>query len=445
MITIKIKTARVSKFLTSIFLCSAILLSCKKEHFAISKYLERQPYIQMLGANQATIKWKTYKESESVVRFGTHPDSLLSIKKNTKASKDHQITLTELIPSTKYYYSIGTTTETYQGDSNNYFISSPASGVHKKTSIWIIGDAGSGTSNQNKVRDSYFEYSNNMPPDIWLWLGDNAYERGTEEEYQENVFTNHFEGIMKNTNAWPTIGNHDFANQGYQTEITRTHMFPYYNIFQLPENGELGGVPSGTEKYYSFNYSNVHFICLDSYASYNAESSPMNQWLKKDLEATAQKWTIVYFHHPPYTKGSHDSDTEVESIGMRKNILPLLEEHGVDLVFSGHSHVYERSFLLKGHFGNESTITEAMILDKGIGKQPNPYIKKNPSQAGTIYVVVGTSGKAGGQHPGWPHNAMAYSNNNQYGSMALEVDNNTLSAKYISKKGKILDEFSIQK
>ena len=68
---------------------------------------------------------------------------------------------------------------------------------------------------------------------------------------------------------------------------------------------------------------------------------------------------IAFCHHPPYTKGSHDSDADIELMEMRQNALPILEDAGVDLVLSGHSHSYERSFLIDGHYGTSSTFTSA--------------------------------------------------------------------------------------
>ena len=87
--------------------------------------------------------------------------------------------------------------------------------------------------------------------------------------------------------------------------------------------------------------------------------------LEADLAATDQDWIIAFWHPPSYTKGSHDSDTEIRLIEMRENLLPILENHGVDLVLTGHSHSYERSFLLDGHYGTSDTLTEEMQVDPG--------------------------------------------------------------------------------
>jgi len=66
----------------------------------------------------------------------------------------------------------------------------------------------------------------------------------------------------------------------------------------------------------------------------------MARWLKLDLERTKADWIIAYFRHPPYTKGTHDSDREKQLIEMRTHVMPVLETGGVDLVLAGHSHIY---------------------------------------------------------------------------------------------------------
>src|SRR5712664_359059 len=96
--------------------------------------------------------------------------------------------------------------------------------------------------------------------------------------------------------------------------------FPYLHIFTLPQQGEAGGLASGSPRYYSFDFANIHFVCLDSMSSGRSASNAMGQWLQNDLAATAQVWVIVFFHHPPYTKGNHDSDAETELIEIRQNI-----------------------------------------------------------------------------------------------------------------------------
>jgi acid phosphatase type 7 len=394
---------------------------------AYSQTIDRGPYLQLGTPTSVYLKWKTNTPTDSKVRYGTDPSNLTGVVNDPASVNLHEIQITGLKPSTKYYYSVENSSRVLQGTQENFFITAPVAGTTKPTRIWVIGDAGTNKAQQNQVRDAYYNYTGNVPTDVWLWLGDNAYDSGTTSEYDANVFVNHYERMFKQTVAWPAAGNHDLRSANASTQTG-----PYYELFTLPKNGEAGGVPSGTEAYYSFNYSNVHFICLESTtSSFRATDGAMVSWLKKDLAANTQKWTIVYFHHPPYTKGSHDSDHEVELVEMRQNIAPVLEQFKVDLVLSGHSHSYERSFLLNGHYGKESSLTDAMKVDGGNGGPSTPYSKEAEGAKGTVYAVAGVSGKVSGTTSGWPHNAMVHSTNTVYGSMVIDVRGDTLDAKFL--------------
>lgn len=167
----------------------------------------------------------------------------------------------------------------------------------------------------------------------------------------------------------------------------------------------------------------------------------MYQWLNSDLAANTQRWTIVYFHHSPYTMGSHNSDTEAELIAMRQNIAPLLEQYHVDLVLNGHSHVNERSYLIKGHFGLANTFTPAMKVSTATNA-----FTKSPPYDGTIYVVAGSGGKAGGtSQTGWPMPCMYFSNKTLNCSVVIDVTGDNLSCKFIATDGTIPDQFTITK
>ncbi len=405
----------------------------------------RQPYLQSLTQNSITVRWRTDIPTDTKVSYGLTTAYGTSIVDNNLTT-EHEILINSLQSSTKYFYKVGTSTQDLQGDSENYFMTAKSANTPQNNfRVWVTGDFGVGNSNQITVKNAYKNYVGRNPANFWIWLGDNAYGSGTDIEYTANTFIQYPE-VFKNTPVYPSIGNHDYANVGYQSSVALGTNFPYFNQFTLPTNAEAGGTPSGTEKYYSYNYGDFHFIVLDSYGSFNIPTSAMYLWLKKDLEDNLQKWTVCYFHHPPYTKGTHNSDIEIESVNMRQNIIPLLESKNVDLVLAGHSHVYERTFLINGHYGVSNTFTNAMKRDASNGNTA-PFYTKNTNISSTVYAVCGNSGQGGvvGTATSWPHEAMVSSDKTLFGSMILDCQKDTLSAKFLTSSGTIFDSFKIVK
>jgi len=405
-----------------------------------STTISRGPYLQIATTSSIYIKWRTNVATDTKVWYGTTLGTYPNAVTNSTSSTEHSIQLTGLSTNTKYYYKVGTTTQSLQGDSSNYFYTHPTVGSTGTVRMWVIGDYGVGSSQQNTVRDAYKNYRGPNHTNVWLTVGDNAYDDGTDAEYTSNVF-NYYKEAFKKWVFWPTPGNHDLHSASASAQTG-----PYFDIFSLPKTAQAGGVASNTEAYYSFNYANVHFVSLQSYnSSFRSATGAMATWLQNDLSANTQRWTIVYFHHPPYTKGSHDSDADVESVEMRTNIIPILEAYDVDLVLGGHSHSYERSYLIKGHTGLESTFTSAMKVNSGSGIYPNSYTKSSPNYDGTVYVICGSSGQVGSTSSGWPHNAMYVSSNTKYGSLAIDVTGDRLDAKFILSDGSTWDQFTMQK
>ena len=412
----------------------------------ISPSVIRGAYLQILTPTGVIVKWRTNIASDSKVNIGLNLSLLNSSFLDTATTTEHEVVISGLQPNTKYYYNFGSSSSILGGTSNNFFVTSPLVGSKTPMRFWVIGDAGTGTAEQKKVRDAYYSYNGQSHADGWIWLGDNAYDNGLDNEFQNNVFKNMYEPTFENTVAWPAIGNHDYANNN--SPINKS--VPYFSIFSLPKNGEAGGIASGTESYYSYNYANAHFVVMDSYGESRDSTGAMANWLKQDLSANNQDWTVAYWHHSPYTKGTHNSDSSSVLIEMRKNIVPILEQYGVDLVLSGHSHSYERSMLIDSHYGISTSLKSSMIIDSSSGSYPIfcPYLKNTTitrSHKGTIYAVVGCSGKLGGTASGWPHPAMYKSTNTIMGSLSLEIEDNKLEGKFVAIDGTVSDMFTIMK
>ena len=407
-----------------------------------SSSVTRGPYLQLATPTSVYVRWRTSSANNSAVRFGLSTGSLTSLVSSITSVTDHSIRLTGLQPATKYFYSVGTTTSILAGgDSTHFFITPPLKNVAQATRIWVVGDSGTANSDAQAVRDGYSAFNGSKYTNLWLMLGDNAYDSGTDSEYQAAVF-NMFRTMLRQSPLWPTIGNHDALSSDSPTQSG-----PYFNMFTLPKNGEAGGLSSGTEAYYSFDYGNIHFICLDSHDTSRSPTGAMLTWLKNDLAATNSDWIIAFWHHPPYSKGSHDSDTDTRETEMRKNALPILEAAGVDLVLSGHSHSYERSFLIDGHYGTSNTFLQSMKVDGGSGREngSGAYTKPssgNAGREGAVYTVAGSSGSTAGgplNHP-----AM-YISFNLLGSVVLDVNGNRLDLKFLDKTGTVRDFFTMKK
>ena len=405
--------------------------------------LTRGPYLQTGTSTSVIVRWRSDEATNSRVRIGTSPSNLNKIIDDTQSTTEHIVQVSGLTPNTKYFYAIGSTTERLSGgDANTYFSTAPETGTREPFRTWVIGDAGTGTEGQFAVYNAYRNFTGSTATNLWLQLGDNAYPDGTDSNFQANVF-NVYSDILRQSVTWPTFGNHDghSANAATQTG-------PYFDMFSLPKNGEAGGVASGTEAYYAFDYANVHFIVLDSTSNNRSVGAPMYKWLQADLQAAKNAdWIIAIWHHPPYTKGAHDSDTETDMTEMRQNYLPLLESYGVDLALSGHSHSYERTYFINGHYDVSTTFNAATHVKQAGGGQADKdgaYKKQSTGLAnsGTVYVVAGASGKL---KAGPLDHAAMFDSLYELGSFVLDVNGLRLDAKFINDTGEVRDYFTLTK
>lgn len=402
--------------------------------------LERSAYLQSATSSSIVVVWTTLADSTGAVEYGLAPGALGEQANSAGSGTQHEVRLTGLTPSTRYYYRvIGDGDPLEGGDEEHSFVTPPPEGSRTKLRAWIVGDSGTGGSAQARVRDAMLDNVGEHLPQLYLHLGDMAYTDGTYDEFTDNFYAP-YASILRQVPVWPTLGNHEGGSSDSGTQSG-----PYYSGYVLPTAGEAGGMPSGTEAYYAFDYANVHFVILDSHDSPRDVGDPMLVWLQNDLASTDQEWVVAYWHHPPYTKGSHDSDNEGALIDMRENALPILEAGGVDLVLGGHSHIYERTFLLDGAYDTPS-VAGAGVHDANDGRPlgDGPYTKPPglASNEGAVYVVAGHGGTGVSQDAEHPLMAFAEVAN---GSCILDVQNNTLTLFNLRDDGAITDRVAIIK
>jgi hypothetical protein len=388
------------------------------------------------------VHWRTDVLSGSYISYGIDSSALGSSAADPALKYDHTVLLTNLLPNTRYYYAVSTGVSNLVAGEEFSFLTPPISA--KPTRIWVQGDHGTATPAARAVVNAFTNFHGSASPDVWLLLGDNAYYEGTDEEYQQALF-DLMPDVLRGSLLWTTIGNHETYS------ADSTGRFPYLDIFSPPTQGEAGGVPSGTEHYYSFDYGNIHFVCLDSEVSDRSTNGAMAAWLREDLALNEKEWLIAFWHSPPYTHGSHNSDNIFDSGGrlvdMRQNFLPILEAHGVDLVLSGHSHCYERSRLLDGHYGYSTSLEAFMMKDAGNGREDGTgaYRKESAGPApneGAVYIVAGSSGWA--TFGTMDHPVMEVSLL-EMGSLVIDVNSNRLDARFLRETGAIQDHFTIVK
>lgn len=450
-----------SKFISFSLIYFACFLVC-------SQTLTRGPYLQSPTENTVVIKWRTSANTNSKVSFGTDSINLSQTVSLNNSTKEHTIKLTNLAPSTTYYYSVGNNATSFTSPSARFrFKTNPIPGSEVPTRVWAIGDFGKGNAEQVAVKNSYMQYDDSSNTDVWIWLGDNVYNDGTDEEYQTKLFElNGFSDVFSWLPFWPSPGNHDyntvweesaFLGIPYSNIPLEDHQGPYYDMVHVPTQAEAGGFPSQLELFYSFDYGDVHFLSLNSEVYDFSQTfegiDRMKQWIEQDLQQNTRTFTIAYFHQPPYSKGSHDSDDAFELVmkAMRERVVPLLESYDIDLVICGHSHVFERSKLIHGHYGNSFSFEPSTMLKDGSNgnfAQGNAYHKDGLANTpdGTVYVVCGNSGsKEDAPSLDYPIMQFVDGGLDACGSFVMDIYKNRLDGKYLHMNGSVLDEFTILK
>jgi len=176
----------------------------------------------------------------------------------------------------------------------------------------VISDSGTGDKEQYEVAKEMEAYRAAVKYDFVIMLGDNIYGGHGADDFLRKFELPYKSLLDADVKFYASLGNHDDPN------IERL-----YKPFNM--NGE---------RYYTFKKGDTQFFALDS----NYMDAKQLTWLEQNLRSSNARWKICFFHHPLYNDGkSHGPDLD-----LRNQLSPLLKSYGVNVVFSGHEHAYER-------------------------------------------------------------------------------------------------------
>ncbi|MGL4631487.1 MAG: metallophosphoesterase [Leadbetterella sp.] len=414
----------------------------------------RGPYLQLGSeSSKLRIRFTTDKPTKATL--------IISIE-NTNRSFDsglettaHSFILDGLKPNSKYAYSIQLKDSLHK-KSTYSFQTLPEVKSTKPFTFWCVGDMFPGPT-QADVYDGFTKFIGEKPLNLIVTVGDNVYRGGSEEDFHTSFFSAYQKQRFLNQSILlPALGNHDYDLYDRRQDH---YDMGYFKVFDLPTQGEQGGIPSESEAYYSATVGNTDFMILDTWGkgkdglTLSDTGSIQFKWMVKNLKSLNQQWKIVVMHHPPYTTGTYHSDANIDLIKIRQTLVPQFEKFGVDIVLGGHSHVYERSRPIHNHLGTSTTFTDSLHLqskqtgkyDKSLNSCPYVLNSKKGSFKGTLYIVNGAGGSISNAVYPDKHPIMETSIKNAAGSMYFEVNNDRVDGKFIDTKGNVLDQFTVFK
>jgi acid phosphatase type 7 len=353
------------------------------------------PVLAQASPTSMTVTWSSTTDATGEVEVG--PDAGYG---TTSAEIDvhraHSVTLDGLRPDTTYHYRLRLDGAAVGGD---HTFTTPPEGRAATVRFAVVGDSGTG----REPEDGIVAVLSSLAPDFVLHVGDAAYGSGTAREVQAR-FLAPFAPLTDHVPLYLALGNHDANTQGGE---------PLLDVLALPTNGS-----DGTEHFYSFDWGPCHLVALDSNRRLDA-GSPQLTWLDADLAASSAPWTIVFFHHPVYSSSTHGEREDLQA-----SLAPVLEAHGVDLVLSGHDHVYERTLPIVA--GVPVAVPGAEHLDA-----PGP-----------IYVVTGGGGKD--LYPSGRHDWTAYSESS-FHVVCVDADPLILDLRAVRLDGSEMDRVRLRR
>ena len=330
--------------------------------------LTRGPVAESVTQRSAIISFRTAAREHSfvILQRGARIDAGSGV--------DHVARLTRLTPGMHYTYTVAADSGVL---AEGTFRAAPVGAA--TFTFAVVGDFGSGTSNETAVAALIESWH----PDFVLTVGDNAYPLGLPGLLDRDIF-GPYAAVMRRSAWFPALGNHDVRANGGKPELEAFHSL-------------------GNERWYRFTWGNAAVVVLDSNVSV-APGSPQLRFAGSSL-ALASCFRFAAWHHPPW-----EPPGNAVAPGLRRNIVPLVERDGVQVVFDGHLHAYARS---RPHHG-------------------------------VLYVTVGTGGAELDNDAGDLTIPSARVVQGRYGALRVDVAGRAARFRYQTVDGKVRDDFRLR-
>jgi hypothetical protein len=366
------------------------------------------PMIQIPAPSRLTVVW----EMDGFWKTGGVQLQLLGeqvAEVRCRNTKDHRFeaTFSNLTPGTEYEYVLvnyGLFGRTIQL-AGPFKMQTPVP-PGKDFRFIAFGDSGNGSHTQADLAAVLTSHKSNLV----IHTGDLIYPSGEMKDYLPNFFEPNA-ALIRSVPFMPSLGNHDCVTDKGK---------PYLDVFVLPENGPKGVTP---ERNYYFDFGDGRFIALDSnppelYGEITAKARHdlVAPWVRDTLTHCNARWKFVYYHHPFYTGSQHTAESAKY---MKDDFARIFEECGVDIVFNGHNHLYER--------------TAPIMQDKIV-----------PDGQGIVYIVTGAGGADRYQELKSPEYIREH-HDEVFSFTQVDLSPTRLHLQQIDEKDRVIDEYTINK
>lgn len=320
---------------------------------------EIRPYLQQLQSRQVTIKWQSRLPLAAEVKLRQRQTEQFTHYPVPARPVLHEVTITDLLPKTSYEFSVEVSSAEFGRVQSLLVNFRTPPEQQDSVTFAVYGDSRTQLSQHAQVVAAMMEKFGEKL-DFCLHTGD-LVSHGPNRDSWPLEFFAPAEDMLSRLAVLPVLGNHEANSDNY------------FEFFDLP----------GNERWFSYDIGPVHIIHLDCHFSSLQPDSEQYAWLQSDLAQSATPWKIVVVHSPFFSSGPHGHlnkdglPAETAMAQLRTHVLPLLEQHGVNLVFAGHDHFYERS-----HKGDMYFITA------GGGGAPLYAASGNPAQNPYSELVV---------------------------------------------------------